>query len=850
VPDGGESYNPGIMTEPLSQRLSPRIPLCRTPLVPAALALIGGIVAGRLAPLPDVAWFLWAALAVVASAVCLSRKWTAAAGVSIAAAIFALGAVHLRLDAFRVDEDHVVTYAGRTRTLATLRGRVVSSPSVYRQGNAMAYPREPVTRFDVAADAIRTRDGWRGTEGLVAVSVLQEASALRRGQTVELVGWLSRIGPRANPGERDQAAAARRAGKLVAFRVPVAEGAKVLAASSGWWARRLADRASLAARGHLSRCASRREALILEALVLGRRDPALTGLREAMAHAGIVHLLSISGMHLGILLGFVYLLCRLATLGPRLSAAAALVCLSGYLLLAEPRSPLLRSAVMAGAVCAGAIVYRHGGALNALAASAGILLVADPQALFSPAFQLSFTIVAGLVVLSRPLGDVLFGRWVRERGLMVFRREHRVRRWLYYNAANWAMGGATMSLLAWLLAAPLAAYHFGLFSPYGAVLTALAVPLVVAALVPTMVSLALAWFVPNLSHAIGRAGAAGAAGLAAFVEAIEQLPGLHVELRPVTVPWVAACYAGITVVVFHRRIPRGRAVACAAAGLVLALTVHTQRAAPPANAAELHVLAVGAGQCAVLTTPGGTTCLLDAGSTGRADCGERILAPFIRHGRLRPPTIATISHANADHYNALGSVVRRGWLDRVVLSEYFGRGDLGAGAGAIETFLAMLRTGGVRTERLGAGRTIRLDARTVIEVLWPPAGKGELSANDRSLVLKVTCDGRSVLVPGDLSEVGQTGLLASGRSLRSDVLIMPHHGAWSKTLPAFLEAVSPRHVVVSAGHAPRPPVSAGPAARAFYENLARDERYHCTHDQGYIHVRFGGEGVSVEPYRP
>ena len=841
----------GRPTIPLTMSASPtsatalRAALRRVPMVSVALAMVGGIVAGRFGPLSAEAWGLWAVAAGLAAGGCLLRKAHLAAGACAAAAIFALGAVHVRVTGLRLPADHVVTYTGPARSLATLRGRIAGSPGVFRPPATTGYPRQPSTRFDLEADAIKTRDGWRGVRGLVQVSVAEEAPNLARGQAVEMVGWVSRIRPAGNPGERDPAALARRKGQFVSLRVPAADGVRVLARASGSWYRRLRDRAGAWARRHLARCAADEPALLLEALIVGRRDPGLQGLRDTMVRAGIAHLLSISGMHLGIFLGFVYLLCRLATLSPGHSAAAALVCLSGYLILAEPRSPLLRSAVMAAVLCAGVIVHRRHMALNALAAAAVLLLLADPLDVFAPGFQLSFLIVAGLIVLSAPLRDLLFGRWTRRRGLMVFRGEERGRRWLYFNAANWAMGAGTLSLLAWLLAAPLVAVHFGLLSPYGAPLTLLAVPLVVAVIVPGYVSLALAWAVPNLSHAIGRSAGEAAAALVWLVEHVGALPGLAFELRPVGPAWAAACYAALVVCVLQRSLRHGRAWACVAVGGVLALTAWTQRPAPPPSSAELNLLAVGAGQCAVLRVPDGTTYVLDAGSLFRSDCGEKTLVPFLRHQRLPAPAAAMISHANADHYNALGALLDRRWLRRVYLNATFGIDEKGPGAAAVNELMSRIRRDGIEVVRLEPGRRIPLDARTAVEVLWPPPNRADLSVNDTSLVLRITCDGRSVLVPGDLKEIGQAVLSARGESLRSDVLILPHHGAWEETLPAFVRAVSPETVLVSGAREPTPPVQAGNAARSFYERLAIDYKYYSTLRNGWIQVRFGRQGITV-----
>lgn len=845
----------GLQAEPAAVgapgESAPKAPLRRAPMVPVALALAAGIVAGRYAPLSAWHWAVCAGVALIAAAGCLARKARGPASAAVAAAIFALAAVHVRLAYFRLPANHIVTYTSEAATLATIRGRIAGTPSIYRQSDPMDYPREPTTRFDLAAEGILAGATWLPAEGLVQVSIAQEAPRLARGQEVELCGWISRLHPPPNPGQRDLAAAARQAGKLVELRAPAVESVTVLAAASGSWARRVRDGAANWARRHLARCARGRRGMLVEALILGRRDPGLDDLRRTMTRGGIAHLLSISGMHLGFFLGFVYLLCRLGTLGPRRSAVVVLLSLSGYLLLAEPRSPLLRSAFMAAALCLGVILHRRHMALNALAAAAVVLLLAEPLDLFAPGFQLSFTIVAGLIVLTEPFRELLFGRWIRIRELMVFGPQERLRRWVHFTGAQWLMNAVVMSLLAWLVSLPLVAYHFGLVSPYGAPLTLLVAPLVVAVIVPGYVSLAVAWAAPNLAYAMGRLADAAAGALAWAVESSARLPALGFELQPVGLAWVAASYAAVVLLVVHRRVPRGRLWLAAAAGIVLVLTVHAQLPAGAPDAAELNVLAVGAGQCAILRTPEGRTYVLDAGSLGRAGCGEEVLVPFLLHERLPRPTAAFISHANADHYNALPALLKRGWLGKVYLNEYFGRGrDADTpGEKAVAELMEMFRRRGVEAVRLRLGQTIRLDEGTQVEVLWPPGGRRELSVNDTSLVLRITCGGRRVLVTGDVGEVAQAALAATPERVRSDVLLLPHHGGWEEALPDFVRAVGPEIVLVSSAREPTAPLRGGPRAASFYGRLPAEYRYCSTPRDGWVQVRLGRRGVRVRTMR-
>lgn len=825
--------------------------LIRAPLVSVALAMIGGIVAGRFTDLPVGFWSVAGGAAFLAAiGTFLQKRLHLLTGVCLAVAIFSLSAVYVRLTCFSVRDDDIVRYAGEGRHMATVRGRIVTAPQIYGDdaGAAQGWRRPPRTSFVLGVEGILLRGkGVQPASGLARVTVQQPLDRLAAGQEVELVGWIGRVEPPDNPGQFDWRAAARNSGTLVEVTVPGADGVTVHSETPGGWLGRAVWQVRSAARQHLLDCGDVQGGRLVNALILGERHPALRELNRAMVRGGVAHFLSISGLHLGVFLGFVYLLCRLASLTPRRAAGAVLVILAAYVVLAEPRAPLLRSALMAAALCLATIFQRRYAALNALAAAAIVLLGVDPMQLFNAGFQLSFAIVAGLLIGHEPLRRMLFGRWLRRRGLMVFRDERGVRRWLHFRAADWAMSGVTMSLTAYLAAAPLVAVHFGLFSPWAPLLSLVLFPVVLAVLVPGYISIALAWPMPNLSHAFGRLAGQAAEGLAGLVEATDSLPGLSFELRPLGPGWAVLCYAAMILLIARHRSRRMAVWAAAAVLAVAGVTWQTQRDTPPPAEAELHVLAVGDGQCALLRTPSGDTFLLDAGTRSGFDGYEQVLRPLLRELRLPRPAAAFVSHANTDHFNMLASMVARDpAMRRVYLNDYFAAEP--QPSVPVGELMTMLGERGVEVVRLRAGQTVPLDDRTRVEVLWPPAQRrDDLSTNDTSLVLRVVCDGRSVLLTGDLDSTGQADLTRDGPA--ADVLVLPHHGGWEKELPAFLDAVAPTFVLVSSGRPSRPPVSGGEAAREFYRRIAVDGRFFSTSRNGWVRLRFGVGGIRVETMR-
>jgi competence protein ComEC len=820
--------------------------IARAPLAPVAIALAGGILLGRYLPAPLGLWALLMAAGVVAAAATVRREHLARlTAAALLTGVAGLGAASACLAYWRLPGEHVAWFSLRGNVPVTVRGRVASVPRIRRARTAYWLP--PKTTFPLRVEAIRDADGrWRPGRGRLHVSAGEPAWELRAGDEVELVGLISRPRPPGNPGQYDWAAAARNEGILARMSVPGVDGVRILDRGTERAAgplRRIRGRL----RRHFATCGDREDGLLLTALVLGERDPALRDLNQSMVEAGVAHLLSISGMHLGIFLALVYLLCRALTLSPPRSAAVVLAAVIGYVLLAEPRAPLMRGALMAGALAVAVISGRRVTPINALAAAAILLLLLSPLSLLRPGFQLSFGIVLGIIVLYRPLKRALFGWYLGRRGMMVFGPGQRPRRWLHWRGAELGINAVCVALAAHLAAAPLVAFHFGLFTPYAAPLSMLLMPLMWLILAPAYASMALAPLAPNLAAAIGEGAAAPAGWLQSAVELLGHLPGRSIDLYPVPAWWVLLAFA--TLAAFAFAVGRRRAWAAGPAGLailLLAATAWTQRPAPPPDHPRLHVLAVGHGSMALLHATDGRTYLFDAGTLASLDAYQQVLRPFLRARRLPPPRVAFLSHANVDHYNALPGLLARDRVERVYLNPCFGRRR--QVAGGVRELMAKLEEAGVRVERLAAGDAVDLCPGLRTAILWPPAEAcEELTINESSLVMRIESGDRRALIPGDIGPVAQEALMEAApdgtdppAALRADVLIMPHHGSSAGPVKAFIDAVAPAVLIQSSSSRHEPP--------ELLEAVAGRRRF-TTNRHGWICAELRPSGVEVRTMR-
>lgn len=197
-----------------------------------------------------------------------------------------------------------------------------------------------------------------------------------------------------------------------------------------------------------------------KALLIGIKDGIDPEVREAFAGTGTIHILAVSGLHVGIIylfLGFIfYPIPILSRIGwPRM--LASLIVIWGYALLTGLSPSVSRAALMFSILAIGEAQFRRVPVLNSIAFSAFLLLLLNPSLLFNLGFQLSYLAVIGIVTLAEPIQN-----------LLIFRNTALEKVWQL----------ASVSLAAQIATAPLTMYHFHQFPVYFLMANLLILPLV------------------------------------------------------------------------------------------------------------------------------------------------------------------------------------------------------------------------------------------------------------------------------------------------------------------------------------------------------------------------------------
>lgn len=208
------------------------------------------------------------------------------------------------------------------------------------------------------------------------------------------------------------------------------------------------------------------------ALLVGERGGIPADDTAALRDAGLAHLLAISGLHMGLVSGFLFWLIRLAlALRPsfalkqpikKIAAAAALIGALAYLLLTGGSVPTIRAFVMVALVMLAVLTDRRAISLRTVALAALVVLTMTPEALLEPGFQMSFAAVVALVAVYERFGDRMLRR-TRDTGMTM-------------RLVIYLIGVCATTVIAGLATAPFAIYHFGRVADYGVLANLAAVP--------------------------------------------------------------------------------------------------------------------------------------------------------------------------------------------------------------------------------------------------------------------------------------------------------------------------------------------------------------------------------------
>ncbi|SFX53853.1 competence protein ComEC [Thermoactinomyces sp. DSM 45891] len=526
----------------------------------------------------------------------------------------------------------------------------------------------------------------------------------------------------------------------------------------------------------------------MKGLLLGDRDDVPMEWEQQYQTLGLVHILSISGFHVSLLVATLFLMLRYVGITREKSAWLILSFLPFYVLLTGAEPPIVRAGIVSGMMCLAIAWRKEKDILSFLCLAAMIQLCFEPLLIFNPGFQLSYVVTAGLIVGTTPLAERFpYGY-----------------EWLRYTIA-----GASVAQAA---SFPLLVYYFHesslfslmanvVFAPFFSVVV---LPIGYGSLLVSFFVLPIgAWLSQGLTWII-QASQSG-------VEWIQQFDGhlfsfAHpswIWLLIYTLLMIGSWWAWVSVRYFHSKIPW--VISCVWVCWI-GLGIYGELEIYPHH--EITMIDVGQGDAFFIRTKSGKSILIDGG--GRLpypqqewqerrdpfDIGEDVVVPFLAYRGVNRIDLLVSTHGDADHIQGLGAVVRRFSVEKVI------RNPLSTISKLEKDWIREVRERDIAIYTVPMGQVWEVEPGVSITFLYPDLGDKELyegTSNNAGLVLLFTIDQKHILFTGDIEKHAEEKLLQAWNLPKIDIYKVAHHGSRTSSTEAFIHQIRPRYALVSAG---------------------------------------------------
>ena len=517
----------------------------------------------------------------------------------------------------------------------------------------------------------------------------------------------------------------------------------------------------------------------MQALLTGRRDDLYrdTALSASLSASGIIHVVSISGMHIAFLMGFLTLLLR----NGKLFALYGIPVLLIFMAMTGFTPAVTRAGIMQLFLIFAPMVRRERDSVTSLMAALFFILASNPYSIASVGLHLSFSATLGIILFSTRINNAVKDAF---RGKRVFRFR------LTRGIINYVVGGLSTTFGALVFTLPLTALHFGYVSLI-APLTNLLTIGVVSIVFPLGLLVTLLSFIHPVLGTIfsfpviyaARYIIRTAQVLAGVPYSVVYSTNIHIMF------WLLYVYVMFTLLPLMKARLREYIKPACVAIMLLSVLILIFTFFPSTAGNSFSVVDVGQG-LSVVVESGGHTMVVDSGSLSRNNAGE-VTHEFLMSMGKTAIDILVLTHLHADHVNGVEFLFSRMAIFALALADPSGS-DF---AHVAYEIITLANSHG--TDIIYVTETIGFSLGELEVVIYPPMfeGRGE---NERSLSI-LTMGNITSLITGDMNMASERALLRFANLPKLDVLVVGHHGSRHSTSEELLAALSPDIAVIPVG---------------------------------------------------
>ncbi len=518
-------------------------------------------------------------------------------------------------------------------------------------------------------------------------------------------------------------------------------------------------------------------AALLKGILLADRKDINYEIRESFINSGVIHVLAVSGLHVGFIAGIFFLL--FSRFNIRIKYLLTIFGIILFLILTGGHASVFRASIMAITLIIAKLTGRSTNGFNSISIAALILLAIDPKELFNPGFQLSFSAVLSILIIYP-----IFSEKINKYKLNKF-----IKNILLFVSVSFAAQVGTL---------PFTLAYFNklsLVSLFANIIVIPSIGIIVAlgilAIIISLLSFSIASIFASANMMIIHL-------LYLFVTFTSKITFSFLPIYNFSLFDGILFYVFLILVLFMIKQYKNRilliiSILLAFVGLQNFFLLDDVKILPDGKL-SIVAMDVGQGDAILIKFPNNKIALIDAGNcTDYFDNGERVIYPLLQQFGIDKINTAYISHMDSDHFAGVLSLVERNIIDTIfkpydptsikdkIFEEYISANNIDCKFYSEKSF----NVGGVQLYLLND------TSQTIYK---------NFDSNNKSGIIKLIYGNNSFLFVGD-AEVEAEEYLVSlyGRFLNSDVLKIGHHGSNTSSSMEFIDMVKPNYGIISAG---------------------------------------------------
>lgn len=500
---------------------------------------------------------------------------------------------------------------------------------------------------------------------------------------------------------------------------------------------------------------------------------------ESFINAGVIHILAVSGQHVAlILLIFFFIFNRF---NPYIKYSAALIGIIMFLFITGNQISVERAVIMGLFFIAASLLNRDRNIYNILALSAFVILLLNPQELFSPGFQLSYSAVLSIVYIY-PVFKKRIDCLPLKSGVI---------------KAFILIGVVSISAQIGTMPFTLSYFHKLSVVAVGANFIIITLSGFIIYLGIITLFAAQIWILPASIFASANMLLSKAAFY--FVDLFGKSEVSFFTISQFSVYDACVYYAALFAVIYViNNFRKMRAVIPAVClifvNMFIFMSLDNHNLAEPGKLTIIGI-DVGQGDATLIRFPSGQSALIDAGNAYKKfSNGDKVILPLMERCNIADIDFAFITHLDADHFYGIFRLIEKNKIKAVYMPfpDSLNKTE--------QLFIKYLKDENCPVKfftkeiaAIGGCRFYFLNHRRLYN-------ESQITSNDKSMLLKLVYGNNSFFFTGDAGRKIENKLTGSaGSFLKSDFLKAGHHGSRNSSSEQFIDAVLPRYVLISAG---------------------------------------------------